>query len=652
MDIILDKKYFFLKQLLVNGNYDDFDNEVAKLQFDELVEFSYFAYRSYKGTDFSQDYYGVKIIGEFTYLSTLRDIIILNPADFDENQFWEMNFKGLAFACDKALKLGFYNDAEKYAKQIVRYPRIETEALISFLSVLATCANKKGDKKEELEVCQRLLEIDKEDPKIIVSYAFALMENKEYEKSKYYLEKCIEKEYHDFKVYNYLALVAMYGDKNYVKAYSYLEKISEISHKGQKLTDRDRYVMYVNSLSISGLSGNSELLKNIRNFKNGVKNIKDKAVSNKWVAHAEICEFINIGIAQLRQGDNLSAKSYFDKIQNYDKKGEIIQLSEFLSKICLILEENSKIQNIDDVVSLNEFVNNLETITLFKDYKEIISQYYSLYYSFWSTLIDKPIDIDIQKNRDKLQQYSDLNLTTSDFINKSFSLLKLIKNYNNDFLNSILKERLKQEYIDKLKRLTSQGFDISNETTFLYSLNKVDNITNAICELMVKTILLIQKNEPSFIRDYKAMKSKGHKTSLLETDFRDIFYRTFGLSYDIEISAEALSRVGRTDLQIESRKFGTKTFEFKIWGSNDYKDVVKQTYEYLTDFEKEGFIFMVNKNIGSIKHEYADNLKRNEMGYIVDSFETLKIGDFEFYESKHKISIETKIMYHFIYNIH
>jgi predicted O-linked N-acetylglucosamine transferase (SPINDLY family) len=341
----------------------------------------------------------------------------------------------------KNLTTELYNDAEKYAKQIIKYPKIKKEDLISFLSVLATCANKKGNKKEELNICEKLLTVDKEDPKIIVSYAFALMENKQFEKSKYFLEKCIEKGYHDFKVYNYLALVAMYGDKNFVKAYSYLDKISEISHNGQKLNDRDRYVMYINSLSISGLSGNEELLKNIQTFKHGVSQIKEKEISNEWVKHAEICEFINIGIAKLLQGENLSAKSYFDKIQNYNKKGEIIRLSEFLSKICLILEENSKIQDISDVVSLYEFVNNLETITLFEDYKKIINQYYSLVYSFWSILIDKQIDIDIEKNREKLQQYSDLNLTTSDFIKKSFSLLKLIETYNNDFKNSILKER-------------------------------------------------------------------------------------------------------------------------------------------------------------------------------------------------------------------
>jgi hypothetical protein len=75
------------------------------LQFDELIEFSYYAYCSYKGIDFIQDYYGIKVIGELTYLSTLRDIIVFNSASFDENQFWEMIFKGLAFACDKAFKL-------------------------------------------------------------------------------------------------------------------------------------------------------------------------------------------------------------------------------------------------------------------------------------------------------------------------------------------------------------------------------------------------------------------------------------------------------------------------------------------------------------------------------------------------------------------
>ena len=105
-------------------------------------------------------------------------------------------------------------------------------------------------------------------------------------------------------------------------------------------------------------------------------------------------------------------------------------------------------------------------------------------------------------------------------------------------------------------------------------------------------------------------------------------------------------------MQIESEKFGTKTFEFKIWGSNDYKDVVKQTYEYLTDFEDEGFIFMANKNKKSIENEYIKNLERSDMGYVLNSLEKQNIGSFIFFISKHNIHTKTKTIYHFIYNIY
>ena len=152
----------------------------------------------------------------------------------------------------------------------------------------------------------------------------------------------------------------------------------------------------------------------------------------------------------------------------------------------------------------------------------------------------------------------------------------------------------------------------------------------------------------SNVKEYKSNKT----TQLLEADFRNIIYYNFGLSLDITTSAEALSRIGRTNLQLESNKFGTKTFEFKIWGSNDYKDVVKQIYEYLTDFEDVGFIFMVNKNKKSIDDEYIKNLQSSDMGYISNSLEKKDLHGYTIFISRHKIYVKEKRIYHFIYNLY
>lgn len=159
----------------------------------------------------------------------------------------------------------------------------------------------------------------------------------------------------------------------------------------------------------------------------------------------------------------------------------------------------------------------------------------------------------------------------------------------------------------------------------------------------------MQTNEPSFVKDFKSQKT----TSLLETDFRNFFYYIFGFSNDTKIDAEALSRVGRTDLRVESDKFGTKTFEFKIWGRHNHKEVVKQIYDYLTDFENEGFVFMVNTNEKKeIDNEYLSNLQLPEMGYIPNTLEIQKNIGLKYYITKHKINVKTKTIYHFIYNIY
>ncbi|OHE09663.1 MAG: hypothetical protein A2513_10095 [Sulfurimonas sp. RIFOXYD12_FULL_33_39] len=637
-----EEKYIKLKQLLIDGKYNLFENDLSKLEFDELIEFSHCAYENYDNKkDFLENYYGIKLLGEITYLITTKKLITINLGKSELNKFRELIFRGLASATEKSFQLGYYNDAEKYALSIINFHEIDNDIYLSFLSTLAHCAHYQNDVIKELSYCQKMLDINSKDPRILVNYSYALMRNKKYTEAKIELEKCLKLGYKDFFVYNQLLNVCVYGDKDFNKAFSYIENIFEISNGGMDLNDRNKSIIFNNLLAVVGLSGDENLLTHIYDFKH-------KTISLDWYELAEIYEFMNQGIFELNNTNYIQAQKYFLQIEQKNREGKAIQLAQFLNKICIILKEYTTIKKLDDIKTLFKYIKTIEVEEFFKEYKEVIENYFYLLNAFILLLEDNvQIDeLDIRKN--KLQEFNRLNLTTSEFIHKSFQLIKLIENYINDSQNSILKDNIKNEYEIKLKKLIDLSFDIKNETSFLYSLNSKEDINLLLCNLTLKTIELMQKNEPTFVKEYKLKKT----TQLLEADFRNIVYYNFGLSLDITISAEALSRVGRTDLQLESKKFGTKTFEFKIWGSNDYKNVVKQIYEYLTDFEDVGFIFMVNKNKKTIDDEYIENLKSNDMGYISNSFEKKEMNNYNILISKHKIHVKEKTIYHFIYNLY
>lgn len=639
-----EEKYIKLRQLLIDGKYNLFENDLSKLEFDELIEFSHYAYEKYDNKkDFLENYYGIKLFGEMTYLITTKKLIAINLSKSELTKLRELIFRGLASATEKSFQLGYYNDAEKYALSIINFHKIDNDAYLSFLSTLAHCAHYQNDVIKELSYCQKMLEIDDKDPKILINYSYALMQNKKYFEAKIELEKCLKSGYNDFFVYNQLLNICVYGDKDFNKAFSYIENIFEISNGGMDLNDRNKSIIFNNLLAVAGLSGDENLLAHIYDFKNKIKNI-----SSEWYELAEIYEFMNQGIFELNNTNYIQAQKYFLQIEQKNTEGKTIQLAQFLNEICMILKEYTTIKKLDDIKTLFEYIKTIEVEDFFKEYKEIIENYFYLLNAFILLLEDNTRIDELGIRKNKLQDFNRLNLTTSEFIHKSFQLIKLIESYMKDYQNSILKNNIKNEYEMKLKELIDLSFDIKNETSFLYSLNSTEDVNLLLCNLTLRTIELMQKNEPTFVKEYKSKKT----TQLLESDFRNIVYYNFGLSLDITISAEALSRVGRTDIQLESNKFGTKTFEFKIWGSNDYKDVVKQIYEYLTDFEDVGFIFMVNKNKKSIDDEYIKNLQSNNMGYISDSLQKKEMHNYNILISKHKIHVKEKTIYHFIYNLY
>lgn len=137
-----------------------------------------------------------------------------------------------------------------------------------------------------------------------------------------------------------------------------------------------------------------------------------------------------------------------------------------------------------------------------------------------------------------------------------------------------------------------------------------------------------------------------------EDDYRTYFYHAFSILENVYISAEEVSKNGRTDLMLKG-EFGTKIIEFKIWGRNDYKEIIKQVVGYLTDFENEGYIFISNESqLKHIDSEYLAILKDEKMG-LVGQIETKMYGQtqFKYYESVHKIGMKSKRIIHFIYNV-
>jgi hypothetical protein len=118
------------------------------------------------------------------------------------------------------------------------------------------------------------------------------------------------------------------------------------------------------------------------------------------------------------------------------------------------------------------------------------------------------------------------------------------------------------------------------------------------------------------------------------------------------VTSEEESRNGRTDLVVYFSKSNRKLIEFKVWGRNDYKDTIKQIYGYLTDSDKEGYIVMVNPNRNSeIGEKYKEMIKKDEIGFISNSFEELEVNGFKYYKSEHKINVFNKTIFHFILNV-
>jgi hypothetical protein len=137
-----------------------------------------------------------------------------------------------------------------------------------------------------------------------------------------------------------------------------------------------------------------------------------------------------------------------------------------------------------------------------------------------------------------------------------------------------------------------------------------------------------------------------------EAQFRNWFKIYFASKYAY-VNAEPEKGKGRIDLKIEDSKVNTKIIEFKGWWNNDKKLVVSQISNYLTDFESDGFIIIINDKKKNVEKEYFEIIKSDSIQYVQNTYQVRKTeSDYNYFISHHYDNIRTKKLYHFIINVY
>ena len=219
---------------------------------------------------------------------------------------------------------------------------------------------------------------------------------------------------------------------------------------------------------------------------------------------------------------------------------------------------------------------------------------------------------------------------------------------------------------DQLKKITSSiSVDSSPvvDNTMLYN-----EIANGF-QSFYKSLPSIRLNLPDkkdfisdFIEGIQRLQSNDNNEicitnirsgKLDESPFRYCFV-TWLTAKGYTTESESAKGFGRIDLKVQHPSIGKKIVEFKGWWNTDKPGITGQVQSYLTDFEGEGFIFMINNRKTDITDKYRQMITKPETGYIHNSWENLPFTptDFVYFKSIHRIGTKEKALYHFIYSVY
>jgi hypothetical protein len=139
-----------------------------------------------------------------------------------------------------------------------------------------------------------------------------------------------------------------------------------------------------------------------------------------------------------------------------------------------------------------------------------------------------------------------------------------------------------------------------------------------------------------------------------ELEFRDWFIPWFRAKYDYANSETEKGNL-RVDLKIEDNIIGKKIIEFKGWWNPDKREIIDQLTNYMTEFDRTGYIFMINNlskgKRGSIAKKYEALISNPVMNFKTWTEIPHKKTDYKYYRSTHRYFGSDKEIYHFIFRL-
>jgi hypothetical protein len=172
-----------------------------------------------------------------------------------------------------------------------------------------------------------------------------------------------------------------------------------------------------------------------------------------------------------------------------------------------------------------------------------------------------------------------------------------------------------------------------------------DGIPDFMINLKTALKILLVQNNADCIENVK----RGNHW---EAPFRDWFDQSFTfLGYTC--SRESIRGKGHIDLHVHTQSEGDKIIEFKgWWDSTRRKTVVQQVCQYLTQFEGDGYIVMINHTQKPIDLAYQKIVCTKASGYVSRSWKKHRAGKgIRYYSSRHRSASGEKEVYHFIISI-
>jgi hypothetical protein len=115
-------------------------------------------------------------------------------------------------------------------------------------------------------------------------------------------------------------------------------------------------------------------------------------------------------------------------------------------------------------------------------------------------------------------------------------------------------------------------------------------------------------------------------------------------------SSEPIKGKGHIDLRLNHPEAGIKIIEFKGWWNKDKGQIIQQLYKYLTQFEGDAYIVMINYTRRDITPAYKKMVTTRQCGYIPGSWKQFKYRRtrFTYFRTMHNLGPQPKEVFHFI----